>query len=306
MSRSPLFIVFAFSLLSLYSVLANPETSEETESDSFLNGLKVLYNAYQNCEKQEEMSTCLKLRALKFADRALKTDKVPLLDGISLVKTPEDTRDGRKMAEPVPEVDESTLPQDPDKKQETLDEMLLERASKFFRSHTLEFSVPRSLTDELGSEDEAGEEGRTKRLKKYGGALLLGLMMKGGLMAMAYKGVALLAGKALMVAKMALVLSAVVALKKLVGGGGGEEKVTYEIVKHPHVSHSYSSGHDYGGHYGGGGGGGGHYESSGSGGGGHYKRSLDEQEAARIAQLMAYREQIPEQQVVQPQLMYPQ
>jgi hypothetical protein len=118
--------------------------------------------------------------------------------------------------------------------------------------------------------------GRAK-LKKYGGALLLGLLMKGGMMAMAYQGVALLAGKALLVAKIALVLSAIIGLKKLVGSGG-EEKVTYEIVKHPHVSHPHSySGEHFGG---------GHYETSG-GGAEHYRRSME----GLYPHLLAYREQ---------------
>jgi hypothetical protein len=114
-------------------------------------------------------------------------------------------------------------------------------------------------------------------MKKYGGALLLGLLMKGGMMAMAYKGIALLAGKALLVAKVALVLSAIIGLKKLVGSGG-EEKVTYEIVKHPHVSHSHSYNSDQFG--------GGHYDTSG-GGGDHYRRSME----GWYPHLLAYRGQ---------------
>lgn len=118
--------------------------------------------------------------------------------------------------------------------------------------------------------------GRAK-LKRYGGALLVGLLMKGTMMAMAYKGVALLAGKALLVAKVALVLSAIIGLKKLVGSGG-DEKVTYEIVKHPHVSHSHSYSNE---HYGGG-----HYDVSG-GGGDHYRRSME----GLYPHLLAYRGQ---------------
>lgn len=119
-------------------------------------------------------------------------------------------------------------------------------------------------------------QGRAK-MKKYGGAVLLGLLMKGGMMAMAYKAVALLAGKALMVAKIALVLSSIIALKKLVSSGG-DEKVTYEIVKHPHVTHSHSFSSE---HYGGG-----HFDSSG-GGGDHYRRSME----SIYPHMLAYRAQ---------------
>lgn len=98
-------------------------------------------------------------------------------------------------------------------------------------------------------------------------------------MAMAYKAVALLAGKALLVAKVALVLSAIIGLKKLVSSGG-DEKVTYEIVKHPHVTHAHSYSSE---HYGGG-----HFDTSGGGGGGdHYRRSME----SMYPHLLAYRGQ---------------
>lgn len=68
------------------------------------------------------------------------------------------------------------------------------------------------------------------------------MMLKGGLLAMAYKGLALLAGKALLVSKIALTLALLVAFKKLFSGGhghGGSSKTTYEIVKQPVMAHSH-------------------------------------------------------------------
>lgn len=69
------------------------------------------------------------------------------------------------------------------------------------------------------------------------------MMLKGGLLAMAYKGLALLAGKALLVSKIALTLALLVAFKKLFSGGhGGSSKTTYEIVKQPVLTHSHQYG----------------------------------------------------------------
>ena len=48
---------------------------------------------------------------------------------------------------------------------------------------------------------------------------MLGGLFKGGMLAIGLKGIALLAGKALMVAKIALVLSIIVGLSKLFGSG---------------------------------------------------------------------------------------
>lgn len=60
------------------------------------------------------------------------------------------------------------------------------------------------------------------------------------MMAQMFMGkIALIAGKALLVAKIALVLSAIIGLKKLVGSSGGGES-------HPQVVYA-SGGHDHGG-----------------------------------------------------------
>lgn len=56
-----------------------------------------------------------------------------------------------------------------------------------------------------------------------------------GMMAqLAYGKIAFLAGTALLTAKMALVLSAIVGLKKLVSGGGGGHEVIYATASEHH------------------------------------------------------------------------
>lgn len=76
----------------------------------------------------------------------------------------------------------------------------------------------------------------------------------------------MLAGKALMTALLALMLSAIIGLKALTSGG--HKQTTYEIVAKPIYSntHSHSSSHeDIHGHGGGGGGGGGGHSGYGYG-----------------------------------------
>lgn len=59
--------------------------------------------------------------------------------------------------------------------------------------------------------------------------LLIPLILGGTLIPLALGGLALLAGKALIVAKLALVLAGIIGLKKLIGGGGGHES-GHEVV----------------------------------------------------------------------------
>lgn len=75
-----------------------------------------------------------------------------------------------------------------------------------------------------------GEEGRGKK-KKMGGFLLLPLVLGGTLIPLALGALALLAGKALIVSKLALVLAGIIGLKKLLSGGhGGGHDSGHEVV----------------------------------------------------------------------------
>ncbi|KAB0794503.1 hypothetical protein PPYR_11342 [Photinus pyralis] len=94
------------------------------------------------------------------------------------------------------------------------------------------------------------------RKKKDGGmGAIMGLVaLKIGLLkAIAFKALALLVGKALIVSKLALVLALIIGLKKLLST---EKYVTYEVVAHPHHDHHHEhsfsgAGHDSFGHGGG-------------------------------------------------------
>ena len=99
------------------------------------------------------------------------------------------------------------------------------------------------------------------------------------LLPLALGAIALIAGKALLIGKIALVISSIIGLKKLLGQ---QKHVTYEVVAHPHHSGSSSHvvSHDDGGHGGYSSGGGatsgdfGGYPSGGPSSGHGWARSL--------------------------------
>lgn len=101
-------------------------------------------------------------------------------------------------------------------------------------------------------------------MKKMMGMMMMGIAAKmAGFIPLALAGLFLLAGKALIIAKIALLISGILAIKKLMNKQGGSS----------------------GGHGGGGHGGGGGWQSS---GGGWDKRSYEE------AQKMAYKAYLPQ------------
>ena len=68
--------------------------------------------------------------------------------------------------------------------------------------------------------------------------------MAGTLIPIALAGLALLAGKALIISKLALVLSGIIGLKKLLGSsGGGHHESTYQVVSGHAASRSLQDPH---------------------------------------------------------------
>ncbi|XP_012287512.1 uncharacterized protein LOC105703594 [Orussus abietinus] len=97
----------------------------------------------------------------------------------------------------------------------------------------------------MAADEELLEEGRKK--DKGGGGKLIFLMAAASKATLMYFGLhvlAAIAGKALVVAKVALAIATAIVLKKALAH---EEKTSYEIIKHPHHSfiQTHSSSVDY-------------------------------------------------------------
>lgn len=247
----------------------------------------LMESIYADCLRKDSMS-CVKYKLFTFVDKMLtQKDSFQVSEGVTVVKTGSaDTQDGAPR----------TISSD-----ESVESLILNRVQRFLETHTLKVDLKGSdvvnavastgrafedLSDSLGDDGGAvGEESRGKKKKasKILGPLMAAIAMKAAaLVPLALGAIALIAGKALLVGKIALVLSAIIGLKKLFSGQG--KHVTYEVVSHPHHSSSHVSSHDS---YGGGGGGysggdigGGGYSGGGSSGHGGWGRSLEAQQLA--------------------------
>jgi len=196
------------------------------------NAFRAMKKMYNVCENSEQLFKCMKVQAIKLTDRALKLTNIQITDGLSIVKK-EDV-ESRSMGHN--EIDSEAYMSFSSEK---VNEMIIDRVNKFMDSHQVSVNVPRML--ESSETPRLVEEGR-KKMKKYLGPFIAALAIKGGILTMVYHSIAIVAGKALIIGKIALVISAIIGLKKLVTPEG-HEKTTYEIVKHPHIqnSHTYSS-----------------------------------------------------------------
>jgi hypothetical protein len=239
------------------------EFSSASTTESAFRAMKKIYTV---CEESDELFKCMKIQALKLTDRALKLPNIKITDGLSIIKKEDANLESRSMGQVDFDNEKiMTLPST------QVDEMIVERINKFMDSHQLSVNVPRLL--QSSETPRLIEEGR-KKMKKYMGPFIAAMALKGGILTMVYHSIAIVAGKALIIGKIALVISAIIGLKKLVTPEG-HEKTTYEIVKHPHVSNSHtyssSSGGDFEGHD------------------NHYHRSLDSNSFDMTMQDRAYR-----------------
>ncbi|XP_076759072.1 uncharacterized protein LOC143428234 [Xylocopa sonorina] len=101
---------------------------------------------------------------------------------------------------------------------------------------------------ERGVDEVQEVTGRRKRNKGYGQMLLYLLgASKLTMLYVAFNTVAAIAGKALIIGKVALAIATAIGLQKILDR---KEKVTYEIIKHPYHSyeHTHSSSNDFDNH----------------------------------------------------------
>ncbi|XP_050533822.1 uncharacterized protein LOC126901431 [Daktulosphaira vitifoliae] len=238
MDTSVLWFVLLSSMICMVISEAPPPQSLGNPSE--VSGFRMLFNAYRQCSNQQDTIVCLKGRALRMLDRATQIENIQLMDGISLVKKTEVK--GRSLDVEHGNVAENVVPENSEEFSKKVDSMLFDKISKFARSRSLQLTMPESLSAEGRDFDDGVYLDGRKKKKDKGGHMYM-MMLKGGLLAMAYKALALLAAKALLVSKIALTLALLVAFKKLFSGGhSGSSKTTYEIVKQPVLSHPHQYG----------------------------------------------------------------
>ncbi|XP_075148664.1 osiris 7 [Haematobia irritans] len=277
-------IISVVCLVSLAAALPAEETRGHARN-AVGSDNDIVDSIYNDCLRKDSVS-CVKYKLFNFVDKVLGArDQFALTEGVTVVRSPD---------APAQDAARSISGN------ESFESLAMSRIASFLNTHTIKVelngadivnavsSTGRALEDVseglFGSDDpNAPEESRGKKKKaaKILGPIIALIALKAAaLLPLLLGAIALIAGKALLIGKIALVLSAVIGLKKLLSQ---EKHVTYEVVAHPHHSSSHSvSGHDsYGSGYSADVGSSGSYGSSGHGGWG---RSLDAQDLAYTAQ----------------------
>ncbi|KAK4875564.1 hypothetical protein RN001_011986 [Aquatica leii] len=183
----------------------------------------IVLRRIRECLSKPHAIICLKEEAVDFLNRTIMNDRpMRFFDMIDIEKDPNYRCNIT--------VD---LPDDINERSAKLNDVLYHQVENLFESRTVKFSLANVI------------EGRKKK-DKTGSMLMMGGLAMAGMMGQMFMGkVAFLAGAALLVAKMALMLSVVSALKK--GGGGGGGGGGGEHIVYATSSDSGGYGHSHGG-----------------------------------------------------------
>ncbi|XP_066582132.1 uncharacterized protein [Prorops nasuta] len=201
---------------------------------------------------QNDISSCVMLKLVTYMNKLLKKASIELTDDIEIRKTSQATEEVISFESGRSKDDES----------EVLD-LVASKVYAFVKSRSIKWRIlPEDDVVVSASEDESGslnlglsieradnvavQDGRGKKGGNMGPLLAAAVLKIGLIGGLAFKGLALLVGKALLLSKIALLLAGIIGLKKLFSH---QKHVTYEVVAHPHhsASHSFSSDHGHGG-----------------------------------------------------------
>lgn len=122
-------LVVAFCALSVIA-----QDSFESASVRFI--LKI----YDECVNSDGFSPCLKKKAVTFLDRVARMEKLPIMEGVTLVKGQDIALAEAQVAEN--EI-EQNLPRSLEGQDEALNDMLSDRFNNLLGSRTIEISMPK-------------------------------------------------------------------------------------------------------------------------------------------------------------------
>ncbi|XP_017046590.1 uncharacterized protein LOC108091758 [Drosophila ficusphila] len=205
---------------SLSSVPKPPTSSPSRGSSGFWKDMSMVYRIYQQCTG-DNMSVCLKVKLLTGLEKAFRSAKtLSLTEGIQFVRSGEESGESKRA--PISEQDiEAVLPRSLDAKEQVLNNMILKRVGNFLQDHTLQVKF---------DSETSSVEGRKKKEKKNGAMIMIPLLLGGTLVPLAYGALAMLAGKALIVSKLALVLASIIGIRRLLSGAHSGKETSHEVV----------------------------------------------------------------------------
>lgn len=228
---------FVILLLFVVSITAQDEKQSKVLTKAQYEE-KFLSKLNARCAQQDN-SSCIMAKLLNYMNKMIKKPSFTINKKLSLLQTSLSSKNESDVM--FNKFIQARQAQSDDTAISTL---IADKLLTFIKSRALKWKMT-DFSDLLISATEKGRinvglsvdakraliEGRGKM--KNTGPLLAAIVLKGALLGiLAFKALALLSGKALLVSKLAFLLSSLIGVKKLLSGKG--KHVTYEIVNDHH------------------------------------------------------------------------
>ncbi|CAK1541119.1 unnamed protein product [Leptosia nina] len=220
---------YAFALFLLASAGAMPALDKDPDHGVVGNVLGVVKECFDG-----DVSLCLKEKALKYVETLSSAREMNLVEGITLIGTgsPRSARSYEPLAD------------EPKAREAQLETRLVDSAADFLENHVVEFRMPSSAVEGMKRSLEEAR-GKKKKLKQLIPLLAIAKLKIMALIPLFLGIIAFAAAKAVLLAKISLLVAGIIALKKLLASKHHE--TSYEVVAHPHHEEHYaSSGHGWG------------------------------------------------------------
>ncbi|XP_050533834.1 uncharacterized protein LOC126901440 [Daktulosphaira vitifoliae] len=200
----------------------------------------IAFSRSNACDHNKDPVACLKIKAIAALDRVSRTDNIPLMDSLSLIRREDSHLD--RSGKAITENDlEAVVKQteDHEAKHEKLNQMFYDSVAQVINSYVVKIGFPNLTSEQLRS---SIEEGRGK-MKKTMGMMMTGIAMKAMMVIPLALGLLfLMAGKAMIISKIALILSLIITLKKLLS------KSSEHVVHDAHSTAGWATGGSAGGY----------------------------------------------------------
>ncbi|CAG4970425.1 unnamed protein product [Colias eurytheme] len=220
---------YAIALFLIAAARAMPALEKDNEPSVVGNVLGVVKECFDG-----DVSLCLKEKALKYVETISSAREMNLAEGVTLLGTgsPRSARAYEPLAD------------EPKAREAQVESRLVDIAAEFLENHVIEFRMPSSAVEGMKRSLEEAR-GKKKKLKQLLPLLALAKLKIMALIPLFLGIIAFAAAKAVLLAKVALLVAGIIALKKLLASKHHE--TSYEVVAHPHHEEHYaSSGHGWG------------------------------------------------------------
>jgi hypothetical protein len=138
--------------------LEDNEVAQGKSSSGSDGNWNVMMKMLDDCADKDFLS-CVGVKVVTAIDRAAKMSDISVIDGVSIIKTEDIDDGGNGRALMTEEELQNSLDQDPAEKTSRLLEFLVEAASRFFKSHAIQFKLPELSSDQF---QRAFQEGESK------------------------------------------------------------------------------------------------------------------------------------------------